>query len=160
MADPFDAFRRRLAPRYTPAARPVLLVKAIPAAVQDGPEGRVATPDHWLAAAWPSPANALDRWPDAVVIGSPAPDNALAELCLRLPDEASLHLADTDALDAALAADILLAADRNLEPYQRAALARFAAAARERTAQRIACDYTDHDAGFARFRHRLIAPDR
>ena len=159
MADPFDVFRRRLAPRYAATAWPVLLVKAVPAAVHEAADARLATPDHWMAAAWPPPATRLDRWPEAVVIGSPAPDNALAELCLRLPGAAQLHLVDADAVDAALAADILLAADRHLEPYQRAALQRFAAAERERAAARVARDYTDHDAGFARFRHRLTTPD-
>jgi hypothetical protein len=158
MAAPFDAFRRRLAPRFDVSAWPVLLVQAIPAATREAADARVNTPAHWLAAAWPPVAQGLDRWPEAVVIGSPAPDNALAELVGRLPGDARLCLVDADAVDAALAADILLAADRNLEPYQRDALARFAAVERARVAARVTRDYTDHDPAFARFRDGLAPP--
>ena len=72
------------------------------------------------------------RWPEVVVIGSPSADNALAELFAHLPDDARVFLAGVDNVDAALAAEILLAADRNLEPYQRDALANFIAAERKR----------------------------
>jgi hypothetical protein len=157
--DPFDVFRRRLVAAFDVSAWPVLLVKAIPGQAHASGDAVAHTPDHWLAAAWRPLAEGPDRWPEAVVIGSPAPDNALAELCTRLPADARLFLAGVDAVDAALAADILLAADRHLEPYQRAALAAFAAAERARVAARLARDYTDHDEGFARFRARLTRED-
>jgi hypothetical protein len=155
MADPFAAIRRRLAPRFDVQAWPVLVVKAVPEQAVEGAEAIVRTPAHWLAAAWQPAARGPQRLPEAVVIGSPAADNALAELCPRLPADASLWLAGLDAVDGALAADILLAADRNLEDYQRAALLHFAQAERARLASRVAREYTDHDAGFARFRARL-----
>jgi hypothetical protein len=155
MADPFAAIRRRLAPRFDVDAWPVLLVKAVPGQAHEGAQAIVNTPAHWLAAAWQPLARGPERLPEAVVIGSPAADNALSQLCQRLPADARLWLAGLDAVDAALAADILLAADRNLEDYQRAALRRFADAERARVAARVEREYTDHDAGFARYRARL-----
>ena len=155
MAHPLAALHRRLTGQYDPAAWPVLLVKAVPAQARELPDALVRTPDHWLAAAWRPMREALERLPEAVVIGSPAADNALAELAIHLPADARLWVAHPDAVDAALAAEALLAADRNLEEYQRCALERFAAAERTRMGARLAQAYTDHDAGFARFRRRL-----
>jgi hypothetical protein len=155
MAHPLTALHRRLTAQYDPAAWPVLLVKAVPAHARELPDVILRTPDHWLAAAWRPTQQALERLPEAVVIGSPAADNALAELVLRLPGGAPLWLAHPDAVDAALAAEALLGADRNLEAYQRRALVHFVAAERARMAARLARAYTDHDAGFARFRRQL-----
>jgi hypothetical protein len=145
--DPFAVFRRRLAPRFAVDAWPVVVVKVVEARTL---EGGARVPAHWMAAAWQPADEGPTRWPEAVVIGSPAADNALAELCARLPAHARLFLVDPDAVDASLAADILLAADRNLEPYHREGIAAFATAERARTAARIRHDYTDHDPGFAR----------
>ena len=156
-SEPFDVFRRRLAPRFSADAWLVVLVKIAVAHVVDN---GARVPPHWMAAAWAPASAGPTRWPDAVVIGSPAADNALAELCGRLPPDARLFLVDTDAVDAALAAQILMAADRNLEPYQRDALCAFVAAERDRVAARVARDYTDHDAGFARFRAGLTHSSR
>ena len=96
----------------------------------------------------------------ATAIGSPAADNALAELLGHIPPDAKLWLADRADVDMALVAEVLLAADRNLEPYQREALARFIALERERTRSEIAARYSDRDAGFERFRAQLIGPDK
>jgi hypothetical protein len=147
---------RRLASRWEPACWTAVVVRVIPACegVEDGV--RVRTPDHYLGAAWPPAAQGPSRWPEVVVIGSPSADNALAELFAHLPDAARVFLAGVDDVDAVLAAEILLAADRNLEPYQRAALANFIAAERERVEMTIAAHYTDRDAGFERFRARLL----
>ena len=90
------------------------------------------------------------------MIGSPSSDNALAELFAHLPEGARAFLAGVDDVDAALAAEILLAADRNLEPYQRAALGGFIAAERKRVGDAIVAHYTDRDPGFERFRARLL----
>ena len=150
--DPFAIFRRRLAPRFAIDVWPVLVVNVLPAQVLDT---GARVPAHWMAAAWPPASNGPTRWPEAVVIGSPAADNALAEVCQRLPSDARLFLVDTDAVDAALAAEILLAADRNLEAYQREGITAFMAAERKRIAARLASDYSDHDPGFARFRDSL-----
>jgi hypothetical protein len=76
-----------------------------------------------------------------------------------LPRDAKLHLAGLDDVDAALAADILLMSDRSLEPYQRAAVADFATAARERTRVAIAARYSDRDPGFERFRASVVGTD-
>jgi hypothetical protein len=149
-------FTRRLASRWQPACWTAVVVRVIPAreTVEDGV--LVRTPDHFLGAAWPPAAEGPARWPEVVVIGSPGSDNALAELFLHLPGDARVFLAGVDDVDAALAAQILLAADHNLEPYQRDGLAAFAAAERERTAAAIDARYTDRDAGFERFRARLF----
>lgn len=113
------------------------------------------TSEHHLAAAW-APGAPRSRWPDAVVIGSPAAGDALVELLRHVPPEARLFLADLDAVDVALAARILLAADRNLEPYQRDGIAAFVAAEEARVVSRIAAGYTDRDEGFQRFRARVL----
>jgi hypothetical protein len=150
--DPFAAFRRRLAPRFALDAWPIVVVKVVEAqALASG----ARAPAHWMAAAWLPAGGGPTRWPEAVVIGSPSADNALAELCTRLPDDARLLLVDTDAVDAALAAQILLAADRNLEPYHREGIVAFIESERRRTGARIRDGYTDHDPGFARFRDSL-----
>jgi hypothetical protein len=119
-----------------------------------------ATPDHFLAAVWPPAAPAPSRWPHAVAIGSPTSERALAEVMRHVPADARLYLATPDDVDAALAAEILLASDRNLEPYQREGVAAFVAAERERTRRAIAVRYTDRDAGFERFRATVARPGR
>ncbi len=130
-------------------------VRVVEAARREGSDAVERTPDHYLGAAW-APGAPRSRWPDAVVIGSPAADNALDLLLNHVPDGAKLFLADLDAVDAALAARILLAADRNLEPYQRDGIATFVAAEEARVASRIAAGYTDRDEGFERFRARVL----
>ena len=130
-------------------------MRVVEAARREGSEAVEHTPDHYLAAAW-APGAPRSRWPDAVVIGSPAADDALALLLRHVPEGAKLFLADLDAVDAALAARILLAADRNLEPYQRDGIAAFVAAEETRVASCIAAGYTDRDEGFERFRDRVL----
>lgn len=149
-------FVRRLAARWNPACWTGIVVRAIPARELVDAGARVRTPDHFLAAAWPPAERGPARWPEAVVVGSPAADNALGELFAQLPGDARLFLAGVDDVDAALAAEILLAGDRNLEPYQREALAAFIAAERERARAAIAVRYTDRDPGFERFRARVL----
>ncbi|MBK6394244.1 MAG: hypothetical protein IPF73_05810 [Betaproteobacteria bacterium] len=130
-------------------------MRVVEAARREGSEAVEHTPDHYLAAAW-APGAPRSRWPDAVVIGSPAADDALALLLRHVPEGAKLFLADLDAVDAALVARILLAADRNLEPYQRDGIAAFVAAEEARVASCIAAGYTDRDEGFERFRARVL----
>jgi hypothetical protein len=152
-------FTRRLAARFDPDCWIGIVVRAIPAADRELDGTIVRTPDHFLGAAWAPADGAPVRWPDAVVIGSPAADNALTELLRHLPPDARLYLAGADDVDAALAAEILLAADRNLERYQRDALAVFIDAQRSRVRETIAQRYTDRDAGFERFRARVLGQE-
>ena len=142
-AGPRPDITARLAARATEATWIGVCVKVV--------EG----PDHHLAAAW-APGAPRSRWPDAVVIGSPAANDALALLLRHVPADAKLFLADLDAADAALAARILLAADRNLAPYQRESIAAFVAAQAASDAGRIARSYTDRDEGFERFRAQVV----
>ncbi len=152
---------RRLVPRPSPTCYVGLCVHVVAAAARTEGGALVATPDHYLAAAWLPPAAGPSRWPEAVAIGSPTATQALDLLLRQLPAGATLFLAGRDDVDAALAAEILLEADRNLEPYQREGVARFVEAERARTLQAIAARYTDHDAGFERFRARVLgAPAR
>lgn len=146
---------RRLVSRASPGAWLGLCVRV----VEPFSRGGAAHPAHWLAAGW-APGEPRSRWPEAVVIGSPAAADALALLLARMPPDAGLFLADRDAVDAALAARILLAADRNLEPYQRAGIEAFAADEDARVAARVAGSYTDRDEDFERFRARLLADAR
>ncbi len=131
-------------------------MRAIDEAARDIDGTRVVTPDHYLGAAWAPAVGAPTRFPDVVVIGSPSGDNALAELLVHVPCDAKLWLAGRDEVDVALAAEILLAADRNLERYQRDAIAAFIAAEHARTRAAIAARYTDRDAGFERFRAQVV----
>jgi hypothetical protein len=158
--DGVTRFARRLAARWDSACWTGIIVRVIPASERREGDGLVRTPDHFMGAAWPPAAWAPPRWPEAVVIGSPAAENALAELFLHLPDEARVFLAGIDDVDAALAAEILLTADRNLEPYQREALTAFVAAEQARVRAAIAARYRDHDAGYARFRAQVVGSPR
>jgi len=151
------AVASRLAARSTDATWIGVCVRVVEAASVDRPALLTRTPDHFLAAAW-SPGAPRSRWPDAVVIGSPTADDALALLLRHVPSSARLFLADLDGVDAALAARILLAADRNLEPYQREGIATFVAAQLARDTARIAQGYSDRDEGFERFRARVLDP--
>lgn len=149
-------FTRRLLLRWDRDCWIGLVVRAIPAARREIDGAIVSTPDHFLGAAWAPALCAPVRWPEAAVIGSPSSDNALAELFGQLPRDARLFLATPDDVDAALAAEILLAADRHLEAYQREALAAFIASARQRARSAIAARYTDCDAGYERFLGRVL----
>ena len=124
------------------------------------PNAPAIAPSISLAAAWLPGTAVPSRWPEAVVIGSPTSERALAELALQLPADARLWLGDTDQLDAALAAEILLAADRNLDSYQRVGIAAFVVAERERSQRALARTYTDLDPAFERFRAQLFGGQR
>ena len=149
------AVAARLAARAGDATWIGVCVRVGEAAAVEQPALVTRTPDHYLAAAW-SPGAPRSRWPDAVVIGSPGPDDALALLLRHVPASERLFLADLDSVDAALAARILLAADRNLERYQRDGIAAFVAAREAQDAARIAAGYSDRDEGFERFRARVL----
>lgn len=157
--DAFAQFRRRLATQYDPTVFVVLLVKVVPDGGVEYGNIWVNTPQHFMAAAWPPAERGPTLWPEAVVIGAPAPDNALAELCRRVPRDARLFLVDVDCVDAALAAEVLLRGDRNLEPYQREGIAAFVDAERARVSARIEHEYSDLDEGYARFRATLTPRD-
>jgi hypothetical protein len=152
-------FRRRLAARYDTSVYPVLLVKVVPDGGLQFGNIWVNTPQHFMAAAWLPAEQGANLWPEAVVIGAPAPDNALAELCRRIPRDARLFLVDADSVNAALAAEILLRSDRNLEAYQRDGIAAFIEAERARVSARIEQDYSDLDESYARFRATLTPRD-
>jgi hypothetical protein len=158
--DPDARVARRLAPRWSPDAWTGVCVRVVPAATREDGDARVTTPDHFLAAAWPPAQRLPVRWPEAVVIGSPSASRALDELIRHLPEGATLFLASLDDVDAALAADILLACDRNLERYQAEGVAAFARGERERVRTEIARRYTDTDPGFERFRARVLGTPR
>ena len=150
---------RRLAARFTADCWIVLCVRVVAAVTHETAAAVTSTPDHYLAAAWPPPRSGPAHWPEAVVIGSPSATRALEGLLHHLPAEASLYLAGLDEVDAALAAGILLAADRNLEPYQREGIEAFVDSERERVRGAIASRYTDRDPGFERFR-AVVLGDR
>lgn len=158
MAPDSRAILRRLAGDYSAAAWRVICVRVLAETAHDDGDAAVRAPAHYLAAAWSPATRPPSRWPEAVVIGSPTSERTLAELALRLPGDGLLWLADADQLDAGLAADILLASDRNLEPCQRAAVAAFAKAELERTRRTIVAVYSDVDPGFERFRARIVPP--
>jgi len=147
---------RRLLAQHEHGCWTGLIVRVVPAAEHDAGGTIVRTPDHYLGAVWAPPAAVPTRWPEAVVIGSPEADAALVELMRHVPAAARVYLADRDGVDAALAAQILLAGDHNLEPYQRTALATFITGERRRQAAAIAQRYGDRDPAFERFRARVV----
>ena len=157
------SWARRLTADYSPRAWRIVCVRVVGEAVRGIDGDSVHTPAHYLAAAWSPGTDTPSRWPEAVVIGSPTSERALAELATQLPGDAQLWLGTTDQLDAALAAKILLAADRNLEPYQREGIAAFVRAERARMNRALADTYTDLDPAFLRFRAQVLgshdAPD-
>jgi hypothetical protein len=149
----------RLLPRFDVDAWPALCVRVVSPGPRDDGSGLHA-PAHYLAAAWSPCARGPQRWPEAVALGSPDADRALAELLAQLPETARLFLVTPDDVDGALAAAIVLAVDRHLEDYQRAGLEAFVAHEQARTRQLIADRYTDRDEGFERFRTRAGVPPR
>jgi hypothetical protein len=152
---------RRLAARFAPACWVGFCVRVVDAATRETGDAITRTPDHYLAAAWAPAVDGPNRWPEAVVIGSPTASRALESLLLHLPADVPIYLAGLDDVDAALAASILLAGDRNLEGYQRQAIATFIAAERGRVERAIASRYSDRDAAFERFRDVVVgARDR
>lgn len=155
-ADDDARVARRLAPRASAETWIGVCVRVVETTTREEAQARVTTPEHFLAAAWAPAARGPQRWPEAVVIGSPTVTRTLEELLRHLPDDATLFLASRDDVDAALAADILLACDRNLEPYQAHGVAAFARAERERVSSEVARRYTDTDPGFERFRARVL----
>jgi|SRR5437867_6119177 len=158
----FDTVRfvHRLAPQWESGCWIGLIARAIAAAKRDIDGTVVGTPDHFLGAAWPPVIGIPARWPEAVVIGSPSAENALAELLTHVPADARLLLVGPDEVDMALAAEILLHTDRNLEAYQREGLAAFINAERTRMRKCIAERYTDVDAGYERFRGLMLGEGR
>jgi len=153
--DAWQRFGKRMLGRASRDAWIGILVRVIPEATRRMRNGVARTPAHFLGAAWLPASEGLARFPEFVVIGSPQAGDALALLFDHLPRNAKLHLAGADDVDAALAAEILLAADRNLEPYQRSAIARFAASERERVSAHIKRLYSDHDPVYERFRRQV-----
>jgi hypothetical protein len=149
----------RLGSRVVVDAWPAVCGRVVSAGEGDAGTG-LSTPAHYLAAAWSPCARGPQRWPEAVALGSPDADRALAELLAQLPETASLFLVTPVDVDGALAAAIVLGVDRHLEDYQRAGLEAFVAHEQARTRERIADRYTDRDAGFERFRTRAGVPPR
>lgn len=160
MAHDADArIARRLAPACTRECWIGLCVRVIDAAAHETGNAITRTPDHYLAAAWAPADRAPSRWPEAVVIGSPTASCTIETLLRHLPGDAALFLAGLDDVDAALAASILLAADRNLEPYQREAVEAFVRAEHARVGRIIASRYSDRDPAFERFRDAVVGGD-
>ena len=153
--DAWQRFSRRMLARPSRDSWIGILVRVIPEATRHTRDGAARTPAHFLGAAWSPASEGLARFPEYVVIGSPQAGDALALLFDHLPGNAKLHLAGADDVDAALAAEILLVADRNLESYQRAAIARFAASERERVSAHIRRLYSDRDPAYERFQRQV-----
>jgi len=156
-ADWLREARPRMLERPQPGCWYALIVRAIEArelAVGDRVE---RTPAHYLLGAWaPSESGLYPRLPEFAAIASPDATRALRELFVHLPVDAKVLLVDEEYADASLLAEMVLLCDGNLDGCQREALQRFAAGRRERLAQAIRQHYTDREAGFERFRGRLL----
>ena len=151
--------RRRLAPHWRDGCWTAMIVKAVPAATHEENGALVRTPDHYVVAAWaPADGPAL-LLPEAAAIASPDAERALLELARIVPGDAPLYLAGPDRVDALLAAEVVLAADRNLEPYQRAGLEAFVEHQKQRRAALLRELYTDRDEEFERFRNAALGGD-
>lgn len=154
--DAWPRFGKRMLAKPAPDAWIGIIARVVPETIRRTRDGDVRTPEHFLGAVWRPATHGPAHFPECVVIGSPDAGNALALLFEHLPRSARLYLAAADDVDAALAAEILLAADRNLEPYQRESIARFAEAERERNRERIKRIYTDRDPRYERFRDSVL----
>ena len=148
--------RRRLTPVWSPGCWTALIFKAVPAASTDEQDTIVHTPDHYVVAAWAPAEGPNLLLPEAAAIASPDAERALLELARLVPGDAPLFLAGPDRVDAQLAAEVVLAADRNLEPYQRAGLEAFVAHQMQRRADTLRALYTDRDEEFERFRSAAL----
>lgn len=149
--------RPRLKTAPCPGAWLALIVRAIePQAIEaEGRGGR--TPAHFLVGAWaPRPDGLVPRLPEFAAIASPDATRALRELFVHLPPSVPVVLVDESVADAALLARMVLLCDANLEAWQRGALERFAAVADARLDAGIRGQYTDREAGFERFRGRVL----
>jgi hypothetical protein len=142
--------RRRLLVQPQPGGWLAVIVRAIEPSGDD-------TPPHFLVAAWaPSASGLFERVPEFAAIASPDGDRALRELFVHLPREARVALVGDDIVDCALVAEMVLVCDPNLEPYQRAGLARFAAHRRRTMRWEIARRFTPREPDFERFRARAL----
>lgn len=151
---------RRLLARPAPDAWLGLVVRVLDARVHESPAAREHTPPHFVVAGWaPQPDGVYRRLPEFAAIAAPDSRRALREIFVHLPADARLALVDGDVVDPALAAEMVLICDTNLEPYQRDALAGFVSAQREGTRARIAAGYTASEPGYARLRERLFPSD-
>lgn len=158
-SDPSDAdLRRRLArhgSRLAARWEPGCFVGAVARVIDGAPDGSAAV--HHIGAAWPPATDGPPaRWPDAVVISSPQAERALLELLQRIPAQARLHLVPAHEVDFGLAVRIALAADRNLQPDQRAALEDFLQRWQDAERVAIAERFTDRDEGFERFVSSIV----
>ncbi len=149
--------RSRLIPRAEAGCWIAIVVKAIDAATREFGAVREHTPPHYLVGAWaPGEGGLYPRLPEFAAIVSPDGERALRELFTHLPARVRVHLVDERHADVELLARMVLACDRNLEPYQHEALSRFAEHCRQALHQRILRRYTDRESGFERFRDRLL----
>jgi hypothetical protein len=155
-SDDLYRFARRLAARPEPGCWYGFVVRAIPAEKRRIDGVLTDTPDHFLTAAWQPVSGLLPRLPDVVAIGSPTATRALAELFAHLPRHARLHLVERHVVDAALLAEIVALADRNLEGYQRDCLYKFAEQERARVRGEIAKQFSDRDDGFEKFKAKVM----
>ena len=129
---------------------------------EPGQSGAAPLPPHFLVALWepPEPARpVLPRWPAVAAIASPDSQAALLELVRHVPGGARIWLAD-EAVDWALVAEIVRRTDRHLTLAHHVGLEHFIEAEHQAEVERIAREYTDRDAGFEAFRHKLSLPDR
>ena len=154
--------RRRLLVRPRPGAWLGLVIRAFP---RDDPQAspgdeRPRTDDdpvHWLVSGWLADADGIvPRLPEFAAIASPDRERALAELLAHLPPEAPVFLTTPERVDAALVAELVLAIDRNLQPWHRDGLRAFIEARRDADRALIRELYTDRDEGFERLRRRLL----
>jgi hypothetical protein len=153
--------RRAKNPRLLPARQPGCWIGAVRevmastaeiVAAPGGPAVETYAP-HRLLLAW-APQGASEAWPNrwpAQVRLSAVPREAAADVLLaQLPDDALLWvMPQTQDLDWALAAEIVLHHDPALRPFQLEALRAFVAAEREATFARLNADYQQAAAGSA-----------
>ena len=153
--------RARLLERPEPGAWIGLVVRAIDAGPQQDGGAGPGTPAHYLVGAWPpGPDGLYPRLPEFALIASPDGARALRELFAHLPPNERIHLVDERVADAVLLAEMVLVCDRNLQPWLREALERFVVARRAALRARVAERYTDREAGFERFRRRVLKDER
>ncbi len=110
-------------------------------------------PPQRLLLLWPPQrldAPLLGRWPQQAMLSAVPADQAAEALLALLPEPALLWLnPTTDAVDWALAAEIVLHHQTTLRPFQAAGLRRFIETEREATFKRLNAEYQTPVAGAA-----------
>lgn len=156
-ADALRELAARIVANWHPGCWFGFVIEGIPETYEETEDERIHRPAHFLVAVWqPVVAPPLPQLPHAAAIVSPDASRAAAELLRLLPADAPVLMLRREEANAGLVADMIIAADRHLDPFYRDALEAFVAHERATWQAEIAREYSDHDEGFEHFKAQLL----